>query len=389
MIKMWSDLETEIERRDDGERGTEQVGVVEIADVGDVSACHHAQTDAYVPRGEVGRGGCAALAVGSQVDKERVEGGEHGAEPDAQEQGDTEEEVAGCRCRPGVEVLAGCQQEEADDDHTVACRDDLGDFSSVDHPSGEQSGDGDAHRHEGEEEACLDIQPDFLRIHGDIVGRHAVGDGQQQQGESRRHALQEDEAVEGDGLTTDGCLVGCLHQSCHDEPQRGGQQRTGEDEGERGAGIVGEKSCHRSRRHGKVVCQPVVTQSLATSRRRHDVDDDGVSADAYHAERQSVDDTEDDEQREGACHDVAGKHAGEHEIGEQVEGLAGESVDEIARERTDAERCHRVGSQDDADARLVDTEDLLEVEGKHGHQEPESEKQQEVGCQDEIVAGSE
>lgn len=83
---MGSYTQVEIEHGDYRQASTEQIGFVEGADVGNVSAGEHADAYAYIPRCEVSGGGGTPLVVGGQIDKQGVVGGKHDAEPDAQSQ---------------------------------------------------------------------------------------------------------------------------------------------------------------------------------------------------------------------------------------------------------------------------------------------------------------
>ena len=61
---MGSYTQVEIEHGDYRQASTEQIGFVEGADVGNVSAGEHADTYAYIPRREVSGGGSTPLVVG-------------------------------------------------------------------------------------------------------------------------------------------------------------------------------------------------------------------------------------------------------------------------------------------------------------------------------------
>ena len=83
---MGSYAQIEIKHGDYRQASAEQVGLVEGADVGNVSAGKHTDAYAYIPRCEVGGSGGASLVVGGQIDKQGVVGGKHDAESDAQSQ---------------------------------------------------------------------------------------------------------------------------------------------------------------------------------------------------------------------------------------------------------------------------------------------------------------
>ena len=316
--------------------GTEEVGLVEGADFGNVSAGQHADADAHVPRGEVGRGGRAALAVGRQVDEQGVVGGKHGAEADAQQQGDGEEHHRAGLAVPADDVHARGQQEEAEHHQHQSCGYDLRNLASVHQSAREEARHRHTQCHEGEEEARGGVYLDLAGIHGHVVGRHAVGDGQEQEAGSGRQTLEQDEAVERDGVALHGRLVGCLDQRGATETGQARTQRGAEYPRVADARIVQEEACHGADGHGDVVGQSVVAQPFAAARRGHDVDDHRVAAHRHHAERHAVDDAQGDEEGQGAGQQIAPEDGREDEVGHQVEGLAGERVEQVAREGADA-----------------------------------------------------
>lgn len=83
---MRCDFQVKIEGGDHCQAGSEEIGHVKRGKLGDIAAQNQPDSDAYIPRGEIGGSGSAALAVRSQVDKQRVEGWKHGAKPDSQQQ---------------------------------------------------------------------------------------------------------------------------------------------------------------------------------------------------------------------------------------------------------------------------------------------------------------
>ena len=131
--------------------GAEEVSLVEGADFGNVSAGQHADADSHVPRREIGRGGRATLAVGGQVDEQGIVGGKHGAEADAQQQGDGEEYHRTSLAVPADDVHACSQQEEAEHYQHQPCGYHLRNLSLVHQSAREESRHGHAQRHEGEE----------------------------------------------------------------------------------------------------------------------------------------------------------------------------------------------------------------------------------------------
>ena len=91
MVEMWGYFPIEIEQGEDGEHRSCQIGHLEGGNFSNVSAYHHTDADTYVPRGEVGAGGCASLVVGSKVHEQGIVGREHRSEAYTQQQGDEEE----------------------------------------------------------------------------------------------------------------------------------------------------------------------------------------------------------------------------------------------------------------------------------------------------------
>ena len=70
----------EINGGDYRQTGTEKVGFVKRADFGDISSRQHTNTDSYIPRSKIGGSGRPPLAVGGQVDKQRIECRKHDPE---------------------------------------------------------------------------------------------------------------------------------------------------------------------------------------------------------------------------------------------------------------------------------------------------------------------
>ena len=134
-----------------------------------------------------------------------------------------------------------------------------------------------------------------------------------------------------------------------------------------------EESDHRSYRHGQVVGQTVVAQSFTPAGRGHDVYHDGVASHGHHPERYAVYDAEHDEQGKEARHHVAGEDGDEDEVGEQVKRFPGERVEQVAGERTDAERRDGIARQYETDHGVRGVEVLGQVEGQDGGEQPEPE----------------
>ncbi len=84
-------FQVEIEDGDNREAGPEEIGFVKTANLGNISACQHTDANTYIPRSEVSGGSCSPLAVGSQVDKQRVVCRKHDTESYSKQQGYDEE----------------------------------------------------------------------------------------------------------------------------------------------------------------------------------------------------------------------------------------------------------------------------------------------------------
>ena len=315
---MRAGLELEVEQGKDGQCRAEQVGDAERGDFGDISAGEHPDSDTYVPRGQVRAGGRSTLGVRCQVDEKGVVGRKHGTEPDAQQQGDGEEQYGGERHAPADQPSARAQAEIAETHQIETCLNHSRHHSLVYQFPAEQPADGHSYGHEGEEEAGFRRKPDLLGIHGHVVGGHAVGDGEQEQAESGRNPFQEDEPVQRDGFPFHRRTVAGLHHAGGQESQDARSQGVGEDGDVGDSRAMQEQAEHRTDGHGDVVRQAVISQSLSTPGGGHDVDDYRVSAYRHHAERDAVKDAQEDEQGEQSCHHVSGKYQGKDEVGEQV-----------------------------------------------------------------------
>ena len=73
-------VEDEAEQGNETEACPHQVGVGEGAVLTYDTAQHQADTDAYIPGRQVGRGSGAALVMPAEIDEHGVEGREHGTE---------------------------------------------------------------------------------------------------------------------------------------------------------------------------------------------------------------------------------------------------------------------------------------------------------------------
>ena len=64
---MRCDFQVKIEGGDHCQAGSEEIGHVKRGKLGDIAAQNQPDSDAYIPRGEIGGSGCAALAVRSKL----------------------------------------------------------------------------------------------------------------------------------------------------------------------------------------------------------------------------------------------------------------------------------------------------------------------------------
>ena len=101
-----------------------------------------------------------------------------------------------------------------------------------------------------------------------------------------------------------------------------------------------------------------------------------------------MDDAQGDEEGQGAGQQITTEDRREDEVGQQVEGLAGKRVEQVAREGADAKGRNSVARQDEPHGELVRSEHFRQVEGEYGHHQPEAEVEQKVGCQDKAVTRS-
>lgn len=109
---MWIYFSHEVDNGANGEEAAKKIGYPERSDFGDISPAKHSYAESYIPRGEVGAGGCPSLTVGGQVDKEGVVGGKHGSESYSEQKGDYEEEKGGLWQGDFCHPSAGCQPEK-------------------------------------------------------------------------------------------------------------------------------------------------------------------------------------------------------------------------------------------------------------------------------------
>ena len=85
-VEVWSYVEGEVDGRDDAQRCSDEVGVGEGCVLRNDATKDESDTDADIPRGEVGGGGSATLIVLGEVDKQSVVGREYDAKTNTDEQ---------------------------------------------------------------------------------------------------------------------------------------------------------------------------------------------------------------------------------------------------------------------------------------------------------------
>ena len=352
--------------------------------LGHHTARQYAQTDAHIPRGEIRARGGGTPVVRGKIDVKGVVGGKHDAESHALEQGDDEEACHGRRSAPQHDARAGCQQQEGGHDQIEAAPDALRHVPAVHKTAGEQAGYAHACRQHGEKEAGRHVKMDFAHVHRHVVGGSAVGDGDEQQGNACGDAFEQDKAVQRQGGAFHPGLRRGLDAEGEDEAAEANRHAQQENVLER-QDVVQEKADHGAYAHGRVVGQAVIAESFPAPRRRHDVYHERVAADGHHAEGQSVDHAEDDEQREQAADHITEEDEREHGIRHYIQGLARESVEQVAGKRPYHERGYGVAAKYQADESLGKAVTLFQIERKQRDEQPESEKQQEIGCQNAAI----
>ena len=221
----------------------------------------------------------------------------------------------------------------------------------------------------------------MLGVHGHVVSGHSVGDGDEQEDNAGWYSFYQNETVERDGRAFDRRPVGGLYQGCRANADARSGQGTGKDGVERAMAIVHEQSHHRADGHGQIVGKPEVTESFTPAGGGHDVDDQCVASYRDGAEGQAMHDAQSDEHGQCAGQDVTQKHGGEDEVSQQIEGLAGKGVEQITRKRTHTKGRHRVATEDETDGGGAALENLAQIKRQHGDEQPESEKEHEVGHQ--------
>ena len=94
---------------------------------------------------------------------------------------------------------------------------------------------------------------------------------------------------------------------------------------------------------------------------------------------------QDDENGKRTGDDVAGENTRKDEIGEDIERLAGECIQQVTGKGTYRQCGKRIAGKSDAHRRASGMEDLRQVERENRHQKIESEIKQKIRCDDETV----
>lgn len=228
----------------------------------------------------------------------------------------------------------------------------------------------------------------LLGIESYIVGGHAVGNRHEQQAYASGDTTLEDEAVEREWTARDAWLGRSPDQSSSDKTYKAGRKGYSEND-VIGYGTMKHQAKHRTNRHGKVVGQAEIAQSLATTLGWQYVDDNSASTHRSSAKGQAMEHTEEGEEHEGTSKLIPGKNYGEYGIGHEIERFASKPVNEIARERTYTKGRHCVTRQYEPDECSLGFECLSQIEREYGHQHPKAQKHQKVGGQHQAIAGSE
>lgn len=263
--------------------------------------------------------------------------------------------------------------------------DDGHDTPLIDLPTRKQTRHGHSYRHQREEKPAARYDTDLPCVHGHIGGGHTVGDGEQQQVEAGRNAFDKKETVERDGLALHLGFHGCPDKQGADEAERTRNDRSDEKHVETQPRIVHEEPHHRTDGHGDVIGETVVSQRLAAPRRGGDVDNQRIAGHGHGTERETVHDAQDDENGKRTGDDVAGENTRKDEIGEDIERLAGECIQQVTGKGTYRQCGKRIAGKSDAHRRASGMEDLRQVERENRHQKIESEIKQKIRCDDETV----
>ena len=171
----------EIERRDDGQAGAEQIGFVERPDLSDIPAQQQSGADTDVPRRQVSRSSGSALAVRRQVDEQRIERRKHRPETDAEKQRHSEKQVFAQHGIPHRDRSAGGEHEEADANQIHSQSDHLRHAPFIDLASRKDPRNRHPHGHQRKEDPDFRRNPDLRGIHRHVRRGHSVGDRKQQQ----------------------------------------------------------------------------------------------------------------------------------------------------------------------------------------------------------------
>ena len=175
---MRRDFHVEINHRDEAEHGADEVNHVEREVLGYDAACSDADTNADVPRREVGAGGRCALVVGREVDVKGVHGREDNTETNAEQQRDGEEHCFGCGHAVRCYEAAHAKDEKCQHHWVKADVDALRDVALVNLLSGYEARGSHSGCHQCEEEARRYVEVDFACVHGYEVGRRPIRYGE-------------------------------------------------------------------------------------------------------------------------------------------------------------------------------------------------------------------
>ena len=141
----------------------------------------------------------------------------------------------------------------------------LRDMSAVHLLAREQTGDGQADGHAGEEQTRTAGDAHIPGVHGHVRGGHAIGYREQQQVQAEGYAFEQHETVQGNGSTGHRLFLGCpdaagAYKSGHTAAEGCDENRI-----ERHV-VVHEQAGHRAEGHGYVVGQTVIPHRFPSPR---------------------------------------------------------------------------------------------------------------------------
>ena len=143
---------------------------------------------------------------------------------------------------------------------------------------------------------------------------------------------------------------------------------------------VDEDGKRRSNGHGQIVAESVVADALVAARRWHHVDGYCRVGHGERTEGAAVQGTDNGEQQEGRCRQVAGKEDGKGREADHQHRLARKGVDEIAAEWPEQQGSDGIARQHQPDDVLSGSKCLIEIKGQQWRQQVESGEQRKVGC---------